>query len=26
VPYMEPFLISVDIDTQQILVDWDEDF
>ena len=26
VPYMEPFLISVDIDNQQILVDWDEDF
>ena len=26
VPYIEPFLISVDIDKQQILVDWDEDF
>ncbi len=26
VPYMEPFLISVDMDNQQILVDWDEDF
>jgi 16S rRNA processing protein RimM len=26
VPYIEPFLISVDLDKQQILVDWDEDF
>jgi len=26
VPYVEPFLISVDIDKQQILVDWDENF
>ncbi len=26
VPYIEPFLISVDMGKQQILVDWDEDF
>jgi len=26
VPYIEPFLISVDMAKQQILVDWDEDF
>jgi len=26
VPYIQPFLVSVDIDKQQILVDWDEDF
>jgi 16S rRNA processing protein RimM len=26
VPYIEPFLISVDIGKKQILVDWDEDF
>ena len=26
VPYIEPFLISIDMDKRQILVDWDEDF
>jgi len=26
VPYIEPFLISVDLDKKQILVDWDENF
>jgi len=26
VPYIEPFLISVDIDKQQIVVDWDDNF
>lgn len=26
VPYIEPFLISVDLDKRQILVDWDENF
>jgi 16S rRNA processing protein RimM len=26
VPYIEPFLIEVNLDKQQILVDWDEDF
>ncbi len=26
VPYIEPFLIQIDIDNGQILVDWDEDF
>ncbi|MBC8493403.1 MAG: ribosome maturation factor RimM [Candidatus Thioglobus sp.] len=26
VPYMEPFLISIDMDARQVLVDWDEDF
>ncbi len=26
VPYIQPFLVSVDIDKQQILVDWDESF
>ena len=26
VPYVEPFLVSVDMDKHQILVDWDEDF
>ena len=26
VPYIEPFLISIDMDSRQILVDWDEDF
>lgn len=26
VPYIEPFLISIDMDKRQILVDWDENF
>lgn len=26
VPYIEPFLVSVDMDKKQILVDWDEGF
>ena len=26
VPYIEPFLISIDMDKHQVLVDWDEDF
>ena len=26
VPYIKPFLIAVDLDNQQILVDWDKDF
>ncbi len=26
VPYIEPYLVSVDIDKQKIIVDWDEDF
>ncbi len=26
VPYINPFLVSVDVDNQQIIVDWDEDF
>ncbi len=26
VPYIDPFLVSVDVDNQQIIVDWDEDF
>lgn len=26
VPYIEPFLISIDMDNRQILVDWDENF
>jgi 16S rRNA processing protein RimM len=26
VPYIEPFLIAVEMDKRQILVDWDEDF
>ncbi len=26
VPYIEPFLINVDLDKQQIIVDWDKDF
>ncbi|WP_428086445.1 ribosome maturation factor RimM [Candidatus Thioglobus sp.] len=26
VPYIKPFLIAIDMDKRQILVDWDEDF
>jgi len=26
VPYIEPFLINIDMDTRKVLVDWDEDF
>ncbi len=26
VPYIEPFLISIDMDNRQVLVDWDESF
>jgi 16S rRNA processing protein RimM len=26
VPYIKPFLISIDMNTKKILVDWDEDF
>jgi 16S rRNA processing protein RimM len=26
VPYIEPFLISIDMDSRQVLVDWDENF
>ncbi|CAC9949792.1 16S rRNA processing protein RimM [uncultured Gammaproteobacteria bacterium] len=26
VPYIEPFLINIDMNTRKVLVDWDEDF
>jgi 16S rRNA processing protein RimM len=26
IPYIEPFLISTNAETKQIIVDWDEDF